>query len=91
MHHFEDSSSLFKPKDPSAGWTTKGKAGKVLLVPTVPLSAIMTMVKDLECSFLKIDVQGLDFKVVQSAGALLKACPLLNTEVYCGSYNAYQD
>ncbi|KAG1677082.1 hypothetical protein FOA52_001252 [Chlamydomonas sp. UWO 241] len=90
MHHYEDSSSLLKPRDPGADWTNKGKAGKVLLVPTVPLSAIMALVKDLECSFLKIDAQGFDFKIVQGAGALLKACPFINTEVYCGSYNAYQ-
>lgn len=98
LNHYADSSSLLKPNrnhtNPNhnlwtEGWTTKGGKGRKVIVPTMPLYAVMKLAPNLECWFLKLDTQGLDFRIARSAGRELLRCPYISAETYCNGFQTY--
>ena len=93
FNHYADSSSLLEPNRDVPITNTqvlrKGQQGAKVLVPTLPLSAILHMVQNLECYFLKIDTQGMDFKIIQTARHDISRCHYIQAEVYCNGYEGY--
>lgn len=42
------------------------------------------------CWFLKIDTQGMEFNIVESAGHEITRCTYISTEVYCPGTQTYE-
>jgi FkbM family methyltransferase len=93
FHHYADSSSLLEPNLAVAITTEqvlqKGRQGAKVIVPTLPLSAILRSVAKLSCYFLKIDTQGMDFVVIRTAHRDIRRCKYVQAEVYCNGYDGY--
>ena len=59
--------------------------GKVL-VPIITLNDILQRIPFEYVEFLKIDAQGNDELIIQSAGELIKKCAVVAVEILCGEY-----
>lgn len=99
FYHYAESSSLLPPntahkQDFAAKWTEqwmqKGHHGRPSLVVTLPLSALMEAFGHLQCWYLKIDAQGVDLAVAQSAGDHIRKCPFVTAETNCAGFQTYE-
>jgi hypothetical protein len=95
---YEGSGSLLKPnfnheskeaREWTERWTQHGNQGRKVAVPTLPLSAVMQLGQGLDCWFMKIDAQGMDYRIAKSGGQELTRCPYLLAETYCNGFQTY--
>lgn len=91
FHHFDISSSLLQPQRATDHWTAFGRQGERVLVPVVPLSALLDGFKDFECSVIKTDMQGMDFTAIKGAGAAISKCRYIFSETNCNGFSHYKD
>ena len=90
FNHFDVSSSLLEPQNPSDGWTSNGRHGERVVVPLVPLSAVLDSFDEFECSLIKTDMQGMDFYAVKGAGNDIARCGYIFSETYCNNFTNYK-
>lgn len=92
FNHFEDSSSLLEGNFLWKGhmFANKGRQGAKIMVPTLPLSALLNVLQYMDCWFLKVDTQGMDLNVIKSGRHHVKKCQYIMTEVYCNGHTPYK-
>lgn len=92
FNHFRDSSSLLEPRTDVAHWQAikdKGKKGKAMIVPTIPMSYLLQSLSPQTFWFVKTDTQGMDLSVIKSAGDHLKQVHFVYSETWCNNYSTY--
>jgi len=85
---YDGSGSLLKHKLQPLGPKSQGVDRQVdvnrvirvspIVVPTLPLSAVLQLGQGLDCFFLKIDAQGMDYRIAKSAGQALDPVSILD-------------
>lgn len=91
FNHFDISSSLLQPERSTDHWTAFGRQGEPVLVPVVPLSALLEGFAEYECSVVKTDMQGMDFTAIRGAGAAITRCRHVFSETNCNGLTHYKD
>jgi FkbM family methyltransferase len=89
FNHYDVSSSLLQPHDKNAGWKVNGRHGEPVMVPVVPLTAILDSLENFDCALIKTDMQGMDFFAVRGAANAVTRCEYIYAETYCNGFTNY--
>lgn len=93
MYNDHGLSSSLSTVSISEGWNTGRETdGKRMIVPCVALKDVLHAIPDtMSIWVLKTDMQGFDFRTVQSAGRLITRIPYLITEVSHDNFYSYDE